>query len=92
MTILRITDVNKSFGGLHAIRVLTLEVRAGQCFGIIGANGAGKTTLLNLITGYLRPARGKSVSTACLSMGRNRIGCAPWAWPARSRSCSPSPK
>ena len=49
---LKITNVSKSFGGIQAIRDVSLDVRPGQFFGIIGANGAGKTTLLNLITGY----------------------------------------
>lgn len=49
---LKISNVSKSFGGIQAIKDVSLEVRAGQFFGIIGANGAGKTTLLNLITGY----------------------------------------
>jgi branched-chain amino acid transport system ATP-binding protein len=50
--VLKITNVSKSFGGIQAIRDVSLDVRPGQFFGIIGANGAGKTTLLNLITGY----------------------------------------
>jgi len=58
MNILEVRDVSKTFGGLRAISDLSLEVRQGQCFGIIGANGAGKTTLLNLITGYDRPGAG----------------------------------
>jgi branched-chain amino acid transport system ATP-binding protein len=58
MNILEVRDVTKTFGGLRAISDLSLEVRSGQCFGIIGANGAGKTTLLNLITGYDRPGSG----------------------------------
>lgn len=49
---LRISNVTKTFGGLKAIDNISLEVQAGEHFGIIGANGAGKTTLLNLITGY----------------------------------------
>ncbi len=49
---LKISNVSKSFGGIRAIRDVSLEVHPGQFFGIIGANGAGKTTLLNLVTGY----------------------------------------
>jgi branched-chain amino acid transport system ATP-binding protein len=58
MNILEVEAVTKSFGGLRAIDDLSLTVRSGQCFGIIGANGAGKTTLLNLITGYASPNTG----------------------------------
>ena len=46
MNLLEVEAVTKSFGGLRAVSDLSLTVRAGQCFGIIGANGAGKTTLL----------------------------------------------
>ena len=49
---LKITSASKSFGGIQAIKDVSLDVRSGQFFGIIGANGAGKTTLLNLVTGY----------------------------------------
>ena len=58
MNILEIEAITKSFGGLRAVSDLSLTVRSGQCFGIIGANGAGKTTLLNLITGYDQPNSG----------------------------------
>lgn len=56
---LRIVDLNLTFGGLRALADLSLEVRRGEFFGVIGANGAGKTTLLNVITGYLRPTAGQ---------------------------------
>ena len=73
MNILEVRDVTKTFGGLRAISDLSLEVRQGQCFGIIGANGAGKTTLLNLITGYDRPGEG-TIRFA----GRNVTGMTPY--------------
>jgi branched-chain amino acid transport system ATP-binding protein len=46
--------VSKSFGGLRAVSDVSLTVRAGTIFGLIGANGAGKTTLFNLVTGVYR--------------------------------------
>ncbi len=49
---LAVKNVSMVFGGLRAIDNVSLEVKAGRCYGIIGANGAGKTTLLNIITGY----------------------------------------
>lgn len=58
-TVLKLFNLEKSFLGLKAINNVTLHVRPGQFFGIIGANGAGKTTLLNLITGYLKPTAGR---------------------------------
>jgi branched-chain amino acid transport system ATP-binding protein len=57
-TMLAVKDVSMVFGGLRAIDNVSLSVKAGQCYGIIGANGAGKTTLLNVITGYQAPTNG----------------------------------
>ena len=56
---LSLEHVTKRFGGLTAVRDVTLEVRAGDLLGIIGPNGAGKTTLFNLIAGYYRPDEGR---------------------------------
>ena len=49
--ILKLTDVNKSFGGVVVAEHVDLELYPGQIHGLIGPNGAGKTTLLNLISG-----------------------------------------
>ncbi|MGH7309103.1 MAG: ABC transporter ATP-binding protein [Candidatus Rokuibacteriota bacterium] len=56
---LRLQGVTKRFGGLTAVREVTLEVAAGDLLGIIGPNGAGKTTLFNVIAGYYRPDAGR---------------------------------
>ena len=53
--------VTKRFGGLTAVRDVSLEVRSGDLLGIIGPNGAGKTTLFNVISGYYRPDEGRVV-------------------------------
>ncbi|ATW28935.1 ABC transporter ATP-binding protein [Candidatus Formimonas warabiya] len=52
-------SVEKRFGGLVAVKDVTLTVNEGEIFGIIGPNGAGKTTFLNCISGYYRPEKGK---------------------------------
>lgn len=57
--VLQIENVSKFFHGLVAIDDLTLNVKAGQIYGIIGPNGAGKTTLFNCITGIYTPEKGK---------------------------------
>ncbi|HEV8475053.1 MAG TPA: ABC transporter ATP-binding protein [Methylomirabilota bacterium] len=51
--------MTKRFGGLTAVRAVSLEVNAGDLLGIIGPNGAGKTTLFNVIAGYYRPEEGR---------------------------------
>ena len=58
---LQLDNVTKRFGGLTAVRNVTLEVRAGELLGIIGPNGAGKTTLFNVISGFYRPEEGRIV-------------------------------
>ena len=52
-------NLSISFGGLHAVRNLNLEVQMGQVHAVIGPNGAGKTSLINLLSGDLKPTRGR---------------------------------
>jgi branched-chain amino acid transport system ATP-binding protein len=59
--VLTLESVTKRFGGLTAVRAVSLEVRRGDLLGIIGPNGAGKTTLFNIIAGYYRPEEGRIV-------------------------------
>jgi branched-chain amino acid transport system ATP-binding protein len=59
--LLTLERVTKRFGGLTAVREVSLEVRAGDLLGIIGPNGAGKTTLFHLISGYYAPDEGRVV-------------------------------
>ena len=46
-------DVQVSFGGVHALRGVSLEVRPGEIVGLIGGNGAGKTTFMDCVSGYV---------------------------------------
>jgi branched-chain amino acid transport system ATP-binding protein len=50
--------LHKSFGGVHAVRDISLAIRAGAIHAVIGPNGAGKSTLLNLLSGIYRPDSG----------------------------------
>ena len=59
--LLVLEDVTKRFGGLTAVRAVSLTVNTGDLLGIIGPNGAGKTTLFHVISGYYRPEAGRVV-------------------------------
>ena len=55
---LEIIGLSKSFGGVHAVRDISLTLEKGQVLGVIGPNGAGKTSLVNTISGRQRPTSG----------------------------------
>ena len=55
---LNLSSISKSFGGLHVLQDVNINVPQGSIFGLIGPNGAGKTTVFNLITGLLAPTGG----------------------------------
>ena len=71
--ILEVEDLSKSFGGIKAVDSLSLSVKKGEQVGIIGPNGSGKSTLVNLITGFLKPDKGK-----VLYKGVNITGLSPY--------------
>jgi branched-chain amino acid transport system ATP-binding protein len=56
--LLDVDRVTKSFGGLAAVRDMSLFVEEGDILGLIGPNGSGKTTLFNVITGIYKPDLG----------------------------------
>jgi branched-chain amino acid transport system ATP-binding protein len=57
--LLELKNVSRSFGGIHAIRNVSLTIEPGQIVGLIGPNGAGKSTLVNVITGVHPASSGK---------------------------------
>jgi len=56
---LTVKDLHVSYGGIRALKGVSLSVNKGEIVTIIGANGAGKSTLLNTISGFLKPNRGE---------------------------------
>ena len=72
MTILKVQNVNKRFGGLKALNEVNLEVEASTVHAIIGPNGAGKSTLLNTFVGRLTPDTGSVVFN-----GKSLLGIKP---------------
>jgi ABC-2 type transport system ATP-binding protein len=55
---IKLTQVHKHFGALHALKGVDLEIQQGEFFALLGPNGAGKSTLINLMAGLLRPTSG----------------------------------
>jgi branched-chain amino acid transport system ATP-binding protein len=68
--VLEIRGLSKNFGGLSAISEFDLSINQRELVGLIGPNGAGKTTIFNLITGFLRPTRGKIIFEGNNIVGR----------------------
>lgn len=61
---LRMHGVRKSFGGVHALRGVDLEVAAGEVHALIGENGAGKSTLMKVLAGAEQPDAGEMLLDA----------------------------
>ncbi|PYM17660.1 MAG: ABC transporter ATP-binding protein [Candidatus Rokuibacteriota bacterium] len=59
MSLLSVTGITKTFGGVMANREISFDVKPGELVGVIGPNGAGKSTLFDLITGFQRPDAGR---------------------------------
>ena len=59
MSLLTLESVSKSFGGVTAVRNVSLTVEEGEILGVMGPNGSGKTTLFNLVSGALAPDSGE---------------------------------
>jgi ABC-type multidrug transport system ATPase subunit len=57
-TVLSISNLSKQFGRIRAVNDLSLEVKAGQVFGMLGPNGSGKTTTLGMLMGVINPTSG----------------------------------
>ncbi len=70
--LLRVVDVTKRFGGIFALKGVSLEVREGELVALIGPNGSGKSTLFKVICGILRPDSGR-----IFFMGRDITGLPP---------------
>ena len=70
--ILQTIELTRSFDMVKAADAINVTIGHGEVVGIVGANGSGKTTFLNLITGYVKPDRGR-----ILIMGRDSAGLPP---------------
>ena len=61
MSVLKVSNLSKNFGGIKAVTDINLNIEKGQIIGLIGPNGAGKTTFFNLLTGMYSPTTGEIV-------------------------------
>lgn len=57
--ILKLDKITKRFGGVQALKDVSVDLFSGDVLGIIGPNGSGKTTIVNCITGFVKPTSGK---------------------------------
>ena len=71
--VFEVRNASKAFGGLQAVRDVSIQVMHGEILGIIGPNGAGKTTLFNLLNGFIRPDGGQ-----ILLEGKDIVGRRPY--------------
>lgn len=62
---IKIEQVHKHFGALHALKGIDLTIAQGEFFALLGPNGAGKSTLINLLAGLLRPDSGRLEVMGC---------------------------
>ena len=59
MAMLEIRDLNVYYGGIHALKGISLEVEEGQIVSMIGSNGAGKSSMMNAISGIVKYKSGE---------------------------------
>ena len=94
MTLLRVNQLTKNFGGLCAVSNVSMNIEEGELIGLIGPNGAGKTTFFNLLTGVYEPSDGTielNINGKMTSIGGlKHIASRRWAWrvPSRTFVCS----
>lgn len=66
-------DVTVRFGGLTAVDAVDIDIHRDEIVGLIGGNGAGKTTFMNVVSGYVSPEDGATLT----AFGENLLGLAP---------------
>jgi branched-chain amino acid transport system ATP-binding protein len=71
--LLSVNNIQVAYGGIQAVKGVSLEVREGELVSLIGSNGAGKTTTMKAITGLL-PLGGGQIEL----LGKNIAGLGPW--------------
>lgn len=73
--IIQMTHLTKSYSNVHAVQNVSLDIKKGEIYGLIGLNGAGKTTLIRMLLGMIRPTQG-----SCFINGENVQTSPPSIW------------
>jgi len=60
-SVLSVEGISKSFGGVHAVNQVSLDLREGEVLALAGDNGAGKSTLIKMVSGVYQPDEGRIV-------------------------------
>src|SRR5881398_3537187 len=76
-SVIVLDHLSKSFGNVHAVHDLSLQIEAGTIFGFLGANGAGKTTTIRMLCGLTHPTSGNATI----------MGHDVWKQRQRARAC-----
>jgi ABC-2 type transport system ATP-binding protein len=79
MYVLEVDNLHKSYGAVAVLKGLSVRIRSGEVFGLLGQNGAGKTTLLHTLLGFLKPDKGtiRALGTEDLERARAQVGYLP---------------
>jgi branched-chain amino acid transport system ATP-binding protein len=70
--VLRVENLSVSFGGVAALKDVSLDVPAGSVLGLVGPNGSGKSTLLNAVGGFVSARGSVTINDAAISLGDPR--------------------
>jgi len=70
--VIEVKDLFKSWGKVHALNGVNLDIGRGQVFGVLGPNGAGKSTMLRIASGLLNPTKG-DVQIGGIDLGKHRL-------------------
>ena len=77
--IISIKNITKRFGRFEAVKDLSIEIKQGEIYGLLGSNGAGKSTTINILLGFLEPDEGEAFIdgidvTVNMDSARKKIG------------------
>ena len=77
--IISIKNITKRFGRFEAVKDLSIQIKEGEIYGLLGSNGAGKSTTINILLGFLKPDKGEAFIdginvTANVDSARKKIG------------------